>query len=67
MRPIPSETVIVSFKTAEYLAVLLGQNLWGNPVRAREAAAELAQAMGSRRMTTSLECFSDPDQQTRRR
>lgn len=50
-------TVTISFKTAEYLAILVGQTNWGNPRRAGEAAYELGQAMGCRKMTTSLDCF----------
>jgi hypothetical protein len=50
--------IVISFKTAEYLAILCGQNNWGNPRRAGEAAHELGQAMGNCKMLTSLDCFS---------
>ncbi len=49
--------VIISWKTAEYLAVLIGQTNWGNNKRRGPAAEDLGKAMGFNRMETSLECF----------
>ena len=49
--------VTISFETAEYLSVLMGQNNWGNQERRGRAAHELGHAMQGRQMTRSLECF----------
>jgi len=52
--------IIISRKTAEFLMILIGQNSWGNQKRRAEAAWELAQALGTEKMTTSSDCF-DPN------
>lgn len=54
------DMVSISFETAEYLSILVGQNVWGNEKRRGKAANELAKAMGARPMTNSLECFGRP-------
>lgn len=57
--------VTISFETAEYIACVLGQNLWGNPDRRRKACHELGLAMGTRQMTRSLECFQTKEEKRR--
>jgi hypothetical protein len=60
--------VIISWKTAEYLAVLIGQTNWGNNKRRGPAAEDLGKAMGTRQMKDSLECFDlkeDPNSVTK--
>ena len=44
-------------ETAEYLDCLIGQVVWGNRSRRNQAAHNLAEAMGARPMSTSLDCF----------
>jgi hypothetical protein len=54
--------VIISWKTAEYLAVLIGQTNWGDKQRRREACADLGNGMGTRKMESSLQCW-DPKEE----
>lgn len=58
-------TVTISFETAEYLSVMVGQNLWGNPERRRKACHDLGFAMQGRQMTRSLECFQTEKEKRR--
>jgi len=51
--------IVISWETAEYLAVLLGQTALGNLQRRTSACADLGQAMGTRVMLHSKECFGD--------
>ena len=51
------DPVCIDFQTAEYLAVLSGQVQWGNEKRRASACARLGEAMGKRKMETSLDCF----------
>lgn len=51
-------SIAISWETAEYLRVLIGQVLWGNQERARKACAELGEAMQGISMDTSRDCFS---------
>ncbi len=53
------DRVTISWETAEYLAILLGQNRWGNPKRRQAAAVDLYAQIGNRPFTTSLDCFQD--------
>src|SRR5271170_5985582 len=57
-----SEAVIIDFQTAEYLCVLIGQVQWGDGKRRASACASLCEAMGPRKMETSLECFNLKDE-----
>lgn len=50
--------IVISWETAEYLAILNGQTNWGNPTRAGKAAHELGMAMQGHPMTNSLDCFA---------
>jgi hypothetical protein len=52
------ELVCIDFKTAEFLCVLIGQVQWGDAKRRASACALLCEAMGPRKMETSLECFN---------
>ena len=55
--------VVIDWKTAEYLACLIGQIPWGNQKRRASAAADLAAAMSKTPMDTSLECFKEPNRE----
>lgn len=54
--------VVISWKTAEYLAVLTGQVNWGDKQRRREACADLGCAMGTKKMESSRQCW-DPKEE----
>lgn len=49
--------IVIDLKTAEYLAILLGQTNWGNQARRAQASEVLNAALGSRPLATSQECF----------
>lgn len=52
-------SVTISWETAEYLSVLVGQTLWGSRSRRRKAGAELGEAMRGHTMDRSQECFNE--------
>jgi hypothetical protein len=53
------DSVIISWETAEYLSVLIGQVPLGNQKRRSAAAADICNSMMGRRCETTLECFQD--------
>lgn len=59
--------VVIDFKTAEYLAVLLGQTNWGSQARRAQASEVLNAALGSRPLVTAQECFDASKSEGRRR
>ena len=52
------DLVIISWSTAQFCSILIGQNDWGNQIVRAAASADLGNAMGTRKMETSLECFA---------
>lgn len=48
--------IVIDLKTAEYLAILLGQTNWGNGTR--RSAAALGAALKGQDLSTSQECFA---------
>jgi hypothetical protein len=50
----------ISWATAEYLAILVGQVPFGNMRRRDAAAADLGNAMRGGTMDFAQECFQDP-------
>lgn len=53
--------IVIDLKTAEYLAILLGQTNWGNGTRRSAAAAALGAALKGQDLSTSQECFASSE------